>query len=92
MARVIDALTWLITVRPYATLAVLLVITVGLGAGILRLEPEADPIVFLPENSQTAASRESVLASRPVALAKSRRTVATVLMLPAPTKWLGRSC
>ena len=60
MARVIDALTWLITVRPYATLAVLLVITVALGLGILRLEPEADPIVFLPENSQVAKANAEI--------------------------------
>ena len=60
MARVIDALTWLITVRPYATLAVLLVITVGLGLGILRLEPDADPIAFLPENSQVAQANGEI--------------------------------
>ena len=60
MARVTDALTWLITIRPYATLAVLLVVTVGLGAGILRLEPEADPVVFLPENSQVATANGKI--------------------------------
>ena len=58
MARVIDALTWLITVRPYATLAALLVITVATGGSeFSRLEPEADPIVFLPENSQVATGQ-----------------------------------
>ena len=56
MSRVLDALSWLVTVRPIATILVLLAVTVALGAGITRLAPQAPTTVFLPEDSAVATA------------------------------------
>ena len=61
MTRVLDRFSWLVTARPYITILVLLVITVGLGAGAsLRAEPtEGASLEFLPpESPYTAAVEE----------------------------------
>ncbi len=53
MTRVLDRFSWLVTSRPWITILVLLVITVGLGAGAsLRAEPtEGASLEFLPSDS-----------------------------------------
>ena len=56
MSRVLDGLSWLVTVRPIATLLALLAITIVLGAGVTRLAPQAESTVFLPEGSRVAAA------------------------------------
>ena len=61
MTRVLDRFSWLVTARPYITILVLLVVTVGLGAGAsLRAEPtEGSSLEFLPpESPYTAAVEE----------------------------------
>ena len=61
MTRVLDKFSWLVTARPYITILVLLVITVGFGAGAsLRAEPtEGASLEFLPPgNPYTAAVEE----------------------------------
>ena len=56
MSRVLDGLSWLVTVRPIATLLALLAITIVLGTGVTRLAPQAESTVFLPEGSRVAAA------------------------------------
>ena len=60
MSRVLDGLTWLVTVKPLVTLIVLLAVTIALGAGITRLAPQADSSVFLPEDSRVAAASDTI--------------------------------
>ena len=56
MSKVLDALSWLVTVQPIATILVLLAVTVALGAGFTRMAPPADTTVFLPEDSKVATA------------------------------------
>ena len=58
MTRVLDRFSWLVTTRPWITILVLLVITVGLGAGAsLRAEPtEGASLEFLPSDSPYLAA------------------------------------
>ena len=61
MNQVLGWLSWLVTVRPYVTLVVLLVLTVVLGAGTtLRVPPtEGADVAFLPPGHPVAtATRE----------------------------------
>ena len=61
MSKILDRLSWLVTVRPYVTLVVLLVVTVVLAAGAtLRDEPtEGADVAFLPPGHPVAnATRE----------------------------------
>ena len=61
MSQILDRLSWLVTVRPYITLIVLLVITVLLAAGAtLRAPPtEGADVAFLPPGHPVAnATRE----------------------------------
>ena len=60
MARVLNGLSWLVTVRPIVTLLVLLAVTVALGAGVTRMAPQADNSVFLPEDSRVAAATDTI--------------------------------
>ena len=62
MTRVLDRFSWLVTARPYITILVLLVITVGLGAGAsLRAEPtEGASLEFLPPGSPYTAAVEEL--------------------------------
>ena len=50
MSRILDRLSWLVTVRPYITIIVLLILTVGLGAGATFRAPptEGADVAFLP--------------------------------------------
>ena len=61
MNQALDRLSWLVTVRPYVTLVVLLVVTVVLAAGAtLRVPPtEGADVAFLPPGHPVAnATRE----------------------------------
>ena len=62
MTRVLDKFSWLVTARPYITILVLLVITVGFGAGAsLRAEPtEGASLEFLPPGSPYTAAVEEL--------------------------------
>ncbi len=60
MGRVLDALSWLVTVRPLATLAVLAVITIALGAGMPQRAPQADNEIFLSDDSDVATTLEAL--------------------------------
>ena len=56
MGRVLDALSWLVTVRPAVTLAIVAAITVALGAGIPQRAPQADNEIFLSDDSDVAVA------------------------------------
>ena len=62
MTKVLDTLTWLVTVQPIATLVVLLAITVALGAGFTRLAPQAEATVFLPQDSRAMTASDKIAA------------------------------
>ena len=62
MTKVLDALSWLVTVQPIATLLVLLAVTVALGAGFTRLAPQAESTVFLPQDSRAATASSKIAA------------------------------
>ena len=56
MGRVLDAVSWVVTVRPVVTLAVVAAITVALGAGIPQRAPQADNEIFLSDGSDVAVA------------------------------------
>ena len=58
MSRLLDRFSRLVTVRPYITLLVLLVVTVGLAAGAARRAPpvEGASLAFLPPGSAIATA------------------------------------
>ena len=60
MPRILDLLSWLVTAWPPATLVVLLAATIGLGAGVTRLAPQAENTVFLPEDSPVAVATGTI--------------------------------
>ena len=60
MGRVLDALSWLVTVRPVATLAVLAAITIALGAGIPQRAPQANNEIFLSDDSEVAVALSTI--------------------------------
>ena len=60
MGRVLDALSWLVTVRPVATLAVLAAITITLGAGIPQRAPQANNEIFLSDDSEVAVALSTI--------------------------------
>ena len=80
MARVLDALSWLVTVRPVFTILALLLITIGLGAGFTRLGPQADNSVFLPEGSQVAVASGQIEAL----FGSSKNTVVATVFFRGP--------
>ncbi len=65
MGQVLDRLSWLITVRPYVTLLVLLAVTVLLGVGVTMRAPptEGADLAFLPPGHAVAAATEEIEAS-----------------------------
>ncbi len=65
MSQVLDRLSWLITVRPYLTLLVLLVVTVVLAAGVTMRAPptEGADLAFLPPGHAIATATEEIEAS-----------------------------
>ena len=60
MSKVLDGLSWLVTVQPLATILVLLAVTIVLGAGLTRLAPQASDAVFLPEGSVVATASDEI--------------------------------
>ncbi len=62
MSQVLDRLSWLITVRPYVTLLVLLAVTVLLAAGVTMRAPptEGADLAFLPPGHAVAEATEEI--------------------------------
>ncbi|MXW25150.1 MAG: MMPL family transporter [Dehalococcoidia bacterium] len=60
MGRVLDGLSWLVTVRPVVTLAVVVTITIALGAGIPQRAPQADNEIFLSDDSEVAVALDKL--------------------------------
>ena len=62
MSRILDRLSWLVTVRPYITIIVLLLITVLLGAGATFRAPptEGADVAFLPPGHAVANATKEV--------------------------------
>ncbi len=62
MDKVLDRLSWLVTVRPYITLGVLVIVTVVLGAGAqLRAPPtEGASLAFLPPGHPIANATSEI--------------------------------
>ena len=51
MSNILGTLSWLVTVRPWITLLVLLIVTVVLGAGAVQRVPPPEPAAMLPDGS-----------------------------------------
>ena len=60
MGRIINALSWLVTVQPLATLAVLFVVTIFFAAGILQLAPQSTDETFFPQDSKITKALEDL--------------------------------
>ena len=60
MGRVLDGLSWLVTVRPVVTLVVVAAITMALGAGIPQRAPQADNEIFLSDDSDVAVALSKI--------------------------------
>ena len=60
MSRVLDRLSWLVTVRPWVTLAVISIVTLVLAAGVARRAPVAENEAFLPRDSGVAKALEEI--------------------------------
>lgn len=76
MYTVLGRLSWLVTVRPWVTLLVLLIVAVALGAGAGLREPPAGLASALPQDSAITASNRilcSLLTS--ILVAPTARTV-----------------
>ena len=54
MFRILDRLSWLVTVRPYITLLLLLLLTLVLAAGVTRRAPPPGTEATLPQGSAVA--------------------------------------
>ncbi len=62
VSKILNRLSWLVTIRPYITLIVLLMITVALGAGAaLRAPPtEGASVAFLPPGHPIANATQEI--------------------------------
>ncbi len=60
MGRALDWLSWLVTARPWVTLAVLALVTVVLVAGIGQRAPVAENESFLPHDSDVARAMDEI--------------------------------
>ncbi len=60
MNQILDKLSWLVTVRPYVTLAVLLVVTVVLAAGASLRGELSEIEEFLPPDSAIAQAMDDI--------------------------------
>ena len=60
MGRILERLSWLITVRPYVTLAVILIITVVLAAGAAQRAEIDETDGFLPPDSPIALAMDEI--------------------------------
>ena len=64
MGQILERLSWLVTVRPYITIIVLLLITVAMGAGsTFRAPPTEDhvaDVAFLPPGHAIATATQEI--------------------------------
>ena len=60
MGRALDWLSWLVTAKPWVTLAVLALVTVVLAAGIGQRAPVAEKESFLPQDSDVARAMDEI--------------------------------
>ncbi len=60
MNKTLGWLSWLVTVRPYITILVLLIITVLLGAGATRRAPPPETAATLPQGSAIAQAMDEI--------------------------------
>ena len=60
MGRILERLSWLITVRPYVTLAVILIITIVLTAGAAQRAEIDETDGFLPPDSPIALAMDEI--------------------------------
>ena len=62
MGQILERLSWLVTVRPYITIIVLLLITVAMGAGsTFRAPPtEGADVAFLPPGHAIATATQEI--------------------------------
>ena len=60
MGRILERLSWLITVRPYVTLAVILIITIVLAAGAAQRAEIDETDGFLPPDSPIALAMDEI--------------------------------
>ena len=60
MGRILDRLSWLITVRPYVTLTVILIITLVLAAGAAQRAEIDETDGFLPPDSPIALAKADI--------------------------------
>ena len=60
MGRALDWLSWLVTARPWVTLAVVALVTVVLAAGIGQRAPVAQNESFLPHGSDVARAMDEI--------------------------------
>ncbi len=60
MYNILGRLSWLVTVRPWVTLLVLLVVTIALGAGAGLREPSARLASALPEDSAITKALDEI--------------------------------
>ena len=54
MSRALDWLSWLVTIRPWVTLAVIAIVTLVLATGVALRAPVAENEAFLPRDSDAA--------------------------------------
>ena len=60
MSNLLPRLSWLVTVRPYVTILVLVAITVALGAGAVRRAPPPETASTLPMGSAVAEALSEI--------------------------------
>ena len=60
MNRILDRFSWLVTVRPYLTLFVLVIITVVLAAGAVLRLPPPETEDTLPQGSAVAEAMHQI--------------------------------
>ena len=60
MSRALDWLSWLVTVRPWLTLLVIVIVTAALAAGAGKRAPAAENDAFLPRESDVAVALEEI--------------------------------
>ena len=60
MNKMFDWLSWLVTVRPWVTLAFIAIVTLVLAAGLGQRAPVAENEAFLPRDSGVAKALEEI--------------------------------
>ncbi len=60
MSNLLGRLSWLVTVRPYVTILVLVAITVVLGAGAARRAPPPETASTLPQGNAVAEALDEI--------------------------------